>query len=192
MSEKKMADYGFLREAFMVKRYHTTMNVNMPERVGHHTANVIAILFFLFEDHPPLYLVRHALHHDAPELVTGDLPAPTKWRHPNLAKAAEQVERAVVDDMGLESGELDPLHRDLLKYADMMDLCFKSVEEMATGNDCFMPILVNGLVYCKGLLEGSLKEHVPAQALYVLLESNRYINIKEVYNDRETTTATKH
>lgn len=192
MPKKRVADYGYLREAFMVRRYHTVGHVHMEERVGHHTANVIAIIFFLFEDSPPLYLIRHALHHDIPELATGDLPATAKWRNPELAKAAEKVEAEVVEAMGLEDSPLDPLHRDLLKYADMMDLCFKSVEEMALGNEAFSYILFNGLVVCRSLLEGTLKTHEQAHKLYRVLVSNKFINVEEVYDGQGLTNETKH
>jgi 5'-deoxynucleotidase YfbR-like HD superfamily hydrolase len=164
----------------------------MEERVGHHTANVVAIIFYLFDDHPPLYLVRAALHHDIPELVTGDLPATAKWRHPELAKAAERVEQEVIKEMGLDATEMDPFHRDILKYADMMDLCFKSVEELALGNDAFFQVLFNGLVYVRGLLAGSLANHAASQQLYRILEANRFINIGDIYDGAPLDNSTKH
>ena len=174
----KKAEYGYLREAFMVKRYHTVGHVAHEETVGHHTCNVMAILFYLFDDHPPLYLVRHALHHDAAELVTGDIPATAKWRFPDLAKAAEAAEREVSEAASLENTQLESLHRDILKYADIMDLCFKSVEEIASGNLPFSNILSNGVTYARALLEGSLKGWVPAQQLWLMLCSNEYVEIK--------------
>ena len=192
MSKNRVADYGYIREAFMVRRYHTVGHVHMEERVGYHTANVMAILFFLFDDHPPLYLLRHALHHDVPELATGDLPATTKWRHPELAKAVEKVEEELIEAMQLENHPLEPLHRDLLKFADMMDLCFKSVEEMSVGNEAFQKILFNGLVYIHGLLEGSLRSWPQAHIMLHLLKCNKFINIEEVYNGEPLDAGTKH
>ena len=179
------ADYGYIREAFFVRRYHTVGHVHKEETLGHHTANVVAIIFFLFDDHPPLFLIRHALHHDVPELATGDIPATTKWQHPEIAKSLEAAEAAVIENMGLENTPLEPLHRDLLKFADMMDLCFKSVEELAVGNDAFTHILYNGLVYVRALLADGLKDHVRAHALYRMLENNKFIHIKEVYDGEE-------
>jgi 5'-deoxynucleotidase YfbR-like HD superfamily hydrolase len=189
-AEVKKANVGFLREGFMVRRYHTAGHVAKEETVGHHTCNVLAILFHLFDDAPPLYLIRHALHHDAAEVMTGDIPATAKWKFPALAKAAEEAEAQTARDMGLEIKELDPLHRDLLKYADMMDLCFKSVEELTSGNEAFQHILGNGLTYCMALLEGSLKEYRQAHELMAILASNNFIDIASFIE--ETSDETKH
>lgn len=171
------ASISYLREAFSVKRYHTVMHVAMPETVGHHTCQVLAMLFYLFDDHPPLYLVRHALHHDAAELVTGDIPATAKWKFPAIAKAVEEAEDEVAQNVGLETCELDPQHRALLKFADMMDLCFKAVEELSVGNDAFQGILANGLSFIGALLGGALKDHQTAHELYKILLDNKRIDI---------------
>jgi 5'-deoxynucleotidase YfbR-like HD superfamily hydrolase len=95
---KQKTDYGYLREAFMVRRYHTTGHVSRDETVGHHTANVMAILFYLYDDGPPLLLLKAALHHDATELATGDIPATAKWAHPGLAEALLKAEKEVAAD----------------------------------------------------------------------------------------------
>jgi HD containing hydrolase-like enzyme len=190
MSRRKKAEVGFIREAFMVRRYHTVGYVAQTETVGHHTANVIAILFHLFDDNPPLYLVRHALHHDAAEAHTGDIPATAKWKFPALAKAAEEAETQVAEAVGLETVKMDDLHRDLLKFADMMDLCFKSVEELTYGNEAFQVVLVNGLTYCLALLEGSLREHQAAHTLMAILAANQFIDVSTYV--QESSHETKH
>lgn len=188
----KKADYGFIRQAFLVKRYHTCGHVAMPESVGHHTANVVAILFFLFDDSPPLYLIRHALHHDVPELVTGDIPATTKWQNTELKALLDKMEGDVATHHGLETSAIDPLHMDLLKFADMMDLCFKGIEEMTTGNDTFIPIVGRGINYCVNLLTTSLKDHTAAHQLWAIFKNNRFINIEEFIVDFNPEGFTKH
>ena len=179
------AELGYLREAFMVRRYHTVGHVAREETVGHHTCNVIAILFHLFDDNPPMYLVKHALHHDAAEGMTGDIPATAKWKFPALAKACDEAESEVAKAAGLSEVELEPLYRDLLKYADMMDLCFKAVEELTFGNEAFQIVLVNGLTYVMALLEGSLKDHRQAHELMLILMSNAYIDIKRFIEKKD-------
>jgi len=189
MKDKK-AHIGFLREAFLVRRYHTVGHVAREETVGHHTCNVMAILFYLFDDTPPLYLVRHALHHDAAELITGDIPATAKWRFPAIAKAVEGAEQEIEAAACLDDTTLDPLHRDLLKFADTMDLCFKAVEEIAFGNDPFQPILANGITYVLALLEGSLKDWSAAHQLWLVLCNNEWVEIKSFIP--ESTNDVKH
>ena len=177
----KKAEYGYLREAFMVKRYHTVGHVAHEETVGQHTVNVVAMIFWLYDDEPPLYMVRRALHHDAPELATGDIPATTKWEFPNLAAEAETVEVGVAIRQGLETKDLTDKEEAVLKFADMIDLCFKSVEELAYGNDSFAPILGRGLMYIDGLLDVELKTWPQAHELRRILKANPFINIEEFH-----------
>lgn len=191
-SRPKKASLGFLRESFMVRRYHTVGHVANQDTVGHHTANVIAIIFFLFDDAPPLYLIKAALHHDAAELATGDMPATTKWAYPKLKAVLDQIEQEVNERQGLQVTPVDEEHAALLKYADMMDLCFKGVEEMASGNDIFAPILARGLHYCLGLIRGELKAHLQANELWALLHSNRFINLEEFIVDFNPEGSTRH
>lgn len=174
---KKLERVSYIREAFMVRRYHTVPHVAIEDTVGNHTANVISFLFFLFDENPPLYLIRAALHHDVPEVSTGDIPAPVKWANPKLAEELQKIEKAMVVKLGLEGDVADPLHLALLKYADMMDLCFKAIEEMAAGNEVFQPIASNGLSAILNLLQGPLKDHEPAKELFFLLRTNVFINV---------------
>jgi 5'-deoxynucleotidase YfbR-like HD superfamily hydrolase len=179
MLNKKPVDVRFIREGFLVKRFHTVPHVNMKETVGHHTGNVIAIVFFLYNDDPPIHVVRAALHHDVPEVVIGDLPATAKWNFPDVNKAVTEAELIIIRKHRLQV-DLLPLEAALVDYADKMDLCFKSVEELATGNEIFMPILVNGIGYCRSLLTARLFDHARAIELFEQLKSNQYVDIQEI------------
>lgn len=174
----KKASYGFLRNSFMVRRYHTVAHVHKEETVGHHTANVLGILFHLYDDHPPLYLIRHVLHHDAMELATGDVPATSKWAFPDLAAALKKAEAEVAERQGLTIHILTPEEEAIVKFADVMDLCFKSVEELAAGNDVFSHVLANGMSVVRALLENALKNHQQAHTMYAILKSNKYVQIE--------------
>jgi 5'-deoxynucleotidase YfbR-like HD superfamily hydrolase len=185
---KKKATFGYVREAFLVRRYHTTAFVHDRETVGHHTAQVLAILFELFDGYPPLYLIAATLYHDAAELSTGDMPATTKWKWPGLASELKKVEAEVEEKYGLNIEIRDPLHLELLKYADMMDLCFKGVEEIASGNDMFCPILLNGLAFVRNQLDGPLKDYPQAHKLYSVLESNPFVDIKVMTIEHDAAT----
>jgi 5'-deoxynucleotidase YfbR-like HD superfamily hydrolase len=146
------------------------------------------MVFFLYNDNPPIHVVRYALHHDAAEVITGDVPATAKWNHASLAKGLNEAEKKVSDQRSLTTSEdLTTEELALVKYADMMDLCFKSVEEMACGNDIFSALLTRGLLYAKTLLNNPLKDHAPAHALYQLLMNNRYITIEEHYEQSAET-----
>ncbi|MGN0707316.1 MAG: 5'-deoxynucleotidase [Faecalibacterium sp.] len=92
-----------------------------------------------------------ALYHDAPEIITGDMPTPVKYRSDTLRDAYKALERESVDSMGallpgelreevqpFLSGELltDEEHR-LLKAADRLSALIKCLEEQRSGNHEF-------------------------------------------------------
>lgn len=188
----KKRNYNFVREAFHVRRYHTVLHVNKEETVAHHTCNVIAILFELYDDAPPLDLIKLALHHDVPELVTGDIPATAKWEFPKFAEQAVLVEEEIKKEAGLFDPKLEEIDQVLFKFADMFDLCLKCVEEMATGNLLFARVLANGLSFLRKQLNGPLKNHIPANELFLMIENNPFILIEEVENEQRQNATRVH
>lgn len=90
-----------------------------------------------------------ALYHDAPEILTGDLPTPVKYFDPNIQKAYKQVEAVSAGKL------LDMLPQDLrgayepylmeeagdlhaiVKAADKLSAYIKCVEELKMGNNEF-------------------------------------------------------
>jgi hypothetical protein len=157
----------------------------MEETVGQHTANLINILIFLYGDVPSKVLLR-AIYHDAPELVTGDVPAPAKWMSKELNESLELMEARVQNDIGLFNEPLPEIDEAMLKYADMMDLCFKSVEEITVGNQLFFPLLMRGLIYIRALLQGPLAGNKNAADLFKTLEENPHVYIPEFWEDQPT------
>ncbi|MEG2420927.1 MAG: 5'-deoxynucleotidase, partial [Oscillospiraceae bacterium] len=90
-----------------------------------------------------------ALYHDAPEILTGDLPTPVKYYNPEIRKAYQLVEdvstkkllsllpqelRSVYEPILTETpGEI----HDLVKAADKLSAYIKCVEELKAGNNEF-------------------------------------------------------
>ena len=87
-----------------------------------------------------------ALFHDAPEIITGDLPTPIKYYNPDIKTAYGQVE-AVAQDKLLSMlppelvpayeplvRESDPEVRRYVKAADKLSAYIKCVEELKAGN----------------------------------------------------------
>ncbi len=90
-----------------------------------------------------------ALYHDAPEILTGDLPTPVKYFNPDIQAAYKQVEAVSADKLlGMLPEELRPsftpylkeepgdIH-DLVKAADKLSAYIKCVEELKMGNNEF-------------------------------------------------------
>ena len=92
-----------------------------------------------------------ALYHDAPEILTGDLPTPVKYRNATLRDAYKAIERESASAMAsmlpteLEE-EITPYitgdlltgpERKLLKAADRLSALIKCTEEVRSGNHEF-------------------------------------------------------
>ena len=90
-----------------------------------------------------------ALYHDAPEILTGDLPTPIKYFNPAIKTAYQEVESAAEQKLlDLLPPELqgvyapilrqsDPELHALVKAADKLSACIKCVEELKAGNGEF-------------------------------------------------------
>ena len=90
-----------------------------------------------------------ALFHDAPEIITGDMPTPIKYYNPELKTAYKRVE-AVAQDKLLSMlppelvpayeplvREADPEVRHYVKAADKLAAWLKCQEELKAGNSEF-------------------------------------------------------
>ena len=90
-----------------------------------------------------------ALFHDAPEIITGDMPTPVKYHNPSLQNAYKQVEAAAQDRLlSMLPPELVPAYEPLVresdrkvrryvKAADKLSAYIKCVEELKAGNSEF-------------------------------------------------------
>ncbi len=90
-----------------------------------------------------------ALFHDAPEIITGDMPTPVKYHNPSLQNAYKQVEAAAQDRLlSMLPPELVPAYeplvresdrkvRQYVKAADKLSAYIKCVEELKAGNSEF-------------------------------------------------------
>ena len=91
-----------------------------------------------------------ALFHDAPEIITGDIPTPVKNQNPELKKAYKNVESVAVKRLiTLLPPELRDQYEDiimpfdeslisLVKAADKISALIKCMEEIKMGNKEFL------------------------------------------------------
>lgn len=181
----KPDQFGLLRDALHIKRWHTVRTVVNPETVGHHTAGVMSVLFFMY-DEPPVTLLKYALFHDAAEMATGDIPATAKWNFPELAKALKDAEDTI--DKHYELPNLPKIYQDEFKFADMMDLCFKAMEEISVGNVNFIPILERGINYCAELYKNSsqVKKLPAAGQLIAMIVGSPFFPFDEAERGKTT------
>lgn len=93
-------------------------------------------------------LATAALYHDAPEILTGDLPTPVKYKSPRLKAAYQALEEESIQNMAamappqltesllpyLDGSILTQQERVLLKAADRLSALIKCLEECQSGN----------------------------------------------------------
>ena len=95
----------------------------------------------------PEELASIALFHDAPEILTGDLPTPIKYHSAGIKSAYDEVEDLAVEKLLAELPEAlrpayrnlleapkDPERYELVKAADKLSAYIKCVEERKAGN----------------------------------------------------------
>ncbi len=93
-----------------------------------------------------------ALLHDAPEIITGDMPTPVKYHSEDIRKAYAEVENLAAERLvSLLHEELRPYYRELMtmsapgdeelrpliKAADRISAAIKCIEERLSGNQDF-------------------------------------------------------
>ena len=134
------------------------MRNGRPESLSEHTADtaLIAHMLCLIARHctgtgagiRPDTVACAALYHDAPEILTGDMPTPVKYKNDALRTAYKAVEaesaRAMAsllpEELSAEmrlylTGEvLNDSERRLLKAADRLSALIKCMEECQSGN----------------------------------------------------------
>ncbi len=130
------------------------------ESLADHTLDVIFITHALIEVANTYYGVKLnagraallAAFHDAPEIITGDLPTPVKYFDPEIKEAYDHVEDAakakILDQLPSEmqakytelmnaEGEDDAALMKYVKAADKISALIKCIEEEQSGNKDF-------------------------------------------------------
>lgn len=99
------------------------------------------------KDVDPGEVTIFALYHDAPEILTGDLPTPVKYLNPDIRDAYKEVEQVSARRLTamlpeelratyapILAEETAPYVHELVKVADRLSAYIKCVEELKTGN----------------------------------------------------------
>jgi 5'-deoxynucleotidase YfbR-like HD superfamily hydrolase len=74
------------------------------------------------------------LHHDAPEIETGDIPAPVKRASLPITDELYAMEEAFYDRYCIEFYSLKHIGHDIVKACDTLDLAFAALYERRRGN----------------------------------------------------------
>ena len=118
------------------------MHSTRPESLSEHTcdtalmAHILCLIARRYTDTPcrPKTVAVAALYHDAPEIITGDMPTPVKYSSPGLRDAYKALEAESVASM---TRLLTAEEKRLLKAADRLSALVKCMEEQRSGNHEF-------------------------------------------------------
>lgn len=123
------------RDAGAVTRYHAKRTLR-TQTVADHTFGMLMLVKqvtnLTWPPHQMRRLYEAVMHHDLPELFTGDVPAPIKRAHPELGPLMDSIEEGLAplyQDFALSEEEAC-----LLKWADRMELVLWCLEEYRMGN----------------------------------------------------------
>lgn len=156
-----------MRIAARIPRVHTRPPIH-KQTVGEHTFGVLAIIHEVLGVDASPNLLRAALYHDAPEAITGDVPAPAKWDSTELSGALSDLEDQIVSKYSLPTSRLDlsEFEERVLRYADLMELALFAIEEVNTGNRGMRKVGSNALNHLA--TNGLVKINQETSRLYYL------------------------
>lgn len=115
-----MRDLPKIMASGYVTRWHANPDMaHIRETLAEHHARVAQIVLALHPA-PTLELIDAALHHDCGELVTGDIPATSKWDPDYPAIQISDIENAALCDMGIYFQRITDADRAWIKFADRL------------------------------------------------------------------------
>ena len=128
------------RNSGEVRRLHTIPTITKYD-IASHVYNSLLVLHTVChggEERVDMQaMTKYLLIHDAPELKTGDIPAPVKWASSELNDIVTDMERDWYDEHGLEwmlGLGMDELEKRICKTVDMLELFLFCHREVLMGN----------------------------------------------------------
>ncbi len=147
--------FGMLSRMKNINRWALMRNTK-TENISEHSHDVAVLVHVLALLHNGRFggkvdvnrCVLMALYHDAPEILTGDMPTPVKYDNPALQTAYRELETVAAEKLLAKlPADLEPEYRALLlpdaataeeqrlvKAADKLAALIKCVEELKQGN----------------------------------------------------------
>lgn len=148
-----------------VVRYHTRPEIMDGQNVAAHTWRAMVVLHTLWPDASKNCLL-HMMYHDVAEAETGDMPATTKWKYPELNQLMQQVESDY--EMSIGVGEVifkvSETEKAYCDIADKLELVFHCYRLMQKGNTLARDVYLKGIEYLEKKYSG--KDYfAPAQEM---------------------------
>ena len=129
------------RLAGLVRRYHTWV-ILRDQTNAEHSWQVMRIFDELFGWPNDARLARYVLYHDCGEIVTGDLPYPSKSLNPELKRTISLAETTALKNMGIVIEEITQFDLQRFKLCHMLEMFERGAEELAMGNKFAEPVMM--------------------------------------------------
>lgn len=150
--------FAHLSRLKLINRWPLMRNVR-TENVSEHSlqvafvAHALAIIKNKYFDGQvnPERIALLAMYHDASEVITGDLPTPTKYYNPQITTEYKKIEKIaqnklinmlpqeLQDDFRplIDDDFYDETEKNIVKQADALCAYLKTIEELSAGNNEF-------------------------------------------------------
>ena len=150
--------FAHLSRLKLINRWPLMRNVR-TENVSEHSLQVAFVAHALaiiknkyFNGHVnPERIALLAMYHDASEVITGDLPTPTKYYNPQITTEYKKIEKIaqnklinmlpqeLQDDFRtlIDDDFYDEREKNIVKQADALCAYLKTIEELSAGNNEF-------------------------------------------------------
>lgn len=167
--------------AGLIQRYHTNPST-MQQTVAHHSWGV-AVLYPLvcqcLGKNPELNALHYCLVHDAPELYTGDVPAPVKWGSPMLCQALDAIEDRINAELG-HDWDFSQETRRIIKLCDILELIWWSTLQVTMGNAYYTPIVRRAVLFTSSKFGDLLYSSPALDQLFTDLQLNASVGADNV------------
>jgi 5'-deoxynucleotidase YfbR-like HD superfamily hydrolase len=122
----------FILDGGNVRRYHTRYTITSQNN-AEHSYGVASIVALIAPDCSK-ELLLHALWHDVPECLTGDIPGPAKTEYPELKKILTKIEEGIEKQYPIFP-KISKEETAILKMADCLETILFCQKEHAMGNN---------------------------------------------------------
>jgi len=123
-----------------VERFHTWPTIQR-QTVADHTWNVLRIYIEIFGA-PGAIVLKEIMFHDVGEVISGDVPYPTKAENPVLKKEVDRIEKEFID--AHVPGPSHPARQECLtqiKVCDLIEMYEFGIQEEMLGSRYAGPIV---------------------------------------------------
>lgn len=119
-------------------RYHTTPHIG-KQSVAEHSWRACVLMHTLWPNKVTKNALLWMLYHDSPEQELGDVPAPAKWKFPDLHAVYGEAERLTENHLEISDiyEDLTPDEKVIISIADMLECLDYVAHSIMRGDHSF-------------------------------------------------------